>query len=137
LLNSASKFKARVLPSLLEYPAKNDGKLPPRLSFSLAAWMMVYRNGELTQGVMSAKRDKGEFVMQDDAAVLKFFADIWDGFDGSAAAATEITRKVLGANLLWGKDLTTIPGLVEAVAGYIAAIERDGIQKVMATLVEA
>ena len=44
-LNSASKWKARVMPSLTEY-VKRAGSLPKRLTFSLAAFIDFYRKGE-------------------------------------------------------------------------------------------
>lgn len=45
-LNSVSKFKVRVLPSLLEY-IKINGKNPQRLVFSLAALIAFYKSDEV------------------------------------------------------------------------------------------
>ena len=44
-LNSVSKFKVRVLPSILEY-IKRYGKTPSTLVFSLAKLIEFYKNGE-------------------------------------------------------------------------------------------
>ena len=44
-LNSVSKFKVRVLPSILEYK-KRYGKTPETLVFSLAKLIEFYKNGE-------------------------------------------------------------------------------------------
>ncbi len=44
-LNSVSKFKVRVLPSILEY-VKRYGKTPSTLVFSLAKLIEFYKNGE-------------------------------------------------------------------------------------------
>ena len=44
-LNSVSKFKVRVLPSILEY-IKRYGKTPTTLVFSLAKLIEFYKNGE-------------------------------------------------------------------------------------------
>lgn len=46
-LNSVSKFKVRVLPSLLEY-IKRTGELPKNLIFSLAKLIEFYKNGTPT-----------------------------------------------------------------------------------------
>ncbi|MBQ8525755.1 MAG: tagaturonate reductase [Clostridia bacterium] len=46
-LNSVSKFKVRVLPSLLEY-IKRTGKMPGNLIFSLAKLIEFYKNGTPT-----------------------------------------------------------------------------------------
>jgi tagaturonate reductase len=48
-LNSVSKFKARVLPTILEYREKN-GSLPKCLTFSLAALIAFYRTDETNDG---------------------------------------------------------------------------------------
>jgi len=44
VLNSVSKFKVRVLPSLLEF-IRRTGKVPPTLVFSLAALIRFYKHG--------------------------------------------------------------------------------------------
>lgn len=48
-LNSVSKFKARVLPTILEYNEK-FGKLPKCLTMSLAALIAFYRTDEANDG---------------------------------------------------------------------------------------
>ena len=48
-LNSVSKFKARVLPTILEYREKY-GRLPKRLTMSLAALIAFYRTDEANDG---------------------------------------------------------------------------------------
>lgn len=48
-LNSVSKFKARVLPTILEYK-EQFGSYPPALVFSLAALISFYRTDESNDG---------------------------------------------------------------------------------------
>lgn len=48
-LNSVSKFKARVLPTILEYK-EQFGSYPPALVFSLAALIAFYRTDESNDG---------------------------------------------------------------------------------------
>jgi len=48
-LNSVSKFKARVLPTLLEY-YEEKGTLPKCMTFSLAALIAFYRTDEVNDG---------------------------------------------------------------------------------------
>ena len=48
-LNSVSKFKARVLPTILEY-IEAFGKLPKYLTFSLAALIAFYKTDEANDG---------------------------------------------------------------------------------------
>ncbi len=58
-LNSVSKFKVRVLPSILEY-VKRFGKAPENLSFSFARLIEFYKKGEPNDGeeVMAFMKEK-------------------------------------------------------------------------------
>ncbi|WP_371374652.1 tagaturonate reductase [Sporomusa aerivorans] len=134
LLNSSSKFKARVLPSILEYHTKH-GKLPDKLTFSLAALIAVYKDGRVEGSGMQARREQGGFIMKDDMPVLEFFADVWRGFDGSPAAARSVAQAVLGNTALWGQDLTQIAGLVEKTGEYLYSIAANGMQATVNKLV--
>ncbi|NND79106.1 MAG: tagaturonate reductase, partial [Maribacter sp.] len=65
-LNSISKYKTRVLPSVIEY-IKRKNALPKKLLFSLAALIAFYK-GERN----------GEFIgLNDDQEVLDFFQKQW------------------------------------------------------------
>ncbi len=134
LLNSSSKFKARVLPSILEYHAKH-GKLPEKLTFSLAALIAVYKDGKVEGSGMQARRELGEFVMKDDVPVLEFFVEVWNGFDGSQQAACQVAQQVLANTSLWGQDLTQIAGLAERTGEYLHSIAVNGIQATVKKLV--
>ncbi|MDF2499686.1 MAG: uxaB [Anaerosporomusa subterranea] len=136
LLNSSSKFKTRNLPSLLEYYQLN-GKLPEKLTFSLASLISVYRHGVVDGMRMQARRDKGEFVMQDDLPVLEFFVKIWSVFDGSKESAQTVAKQVLANTAIWAQDLNTVPGLTDKVADYLWQIDSLGMQSTLEKLVEA
>ena len=127
LLNSSSKFKTRVLPSILEYQAQ-FGTLPERLVFSLAALITVYRNGIVDGSAMQARRDAGAFTLQDDDWALAFFAHTWEEYDGTVAAADKVAKAVLANTRLWGQDLNAVPSLTEKTAAYLQQIATDGIK---------
>lgn len=133
LLNSSSKFKTRVLPSILDYH-RLFGKLPARLVFGLAALIAVYRDGRIENGAMSARRAKGEFIMKDDLPVLEFFADTWKAYDGSLSGARVVAEKTLSNPSLWGEDLNKLPGLTDMLAGFLLAICREGMPKALENL---
>ncbi|MDR3593161.1 MAG: tagaturonate reductase [Negativicutes bacterium] len=134
LLNSSSKFKARVLPSITEYYRLN-GTLPAKLTFSLAALITVYKKGKVDGSGMQAIRPKGEFVMKDDLWALEFFEQAWSGFDGSREAAGKVAVAVLKNSRLWGQDLSVISGLVELVAEYLYDIDGRGMKDTVSGLV--
>ena len=75
-LNSVSKFKARVLPTLLEY-YEEQGVLPKCMTFSLAALIAFYRTDEANDG-------------EDIMAFMK------------SATVAEILKK----EQYWGRDLS-------------------------------
>jgi tagaturonate reductase len=126
LLNSSSKFKTRVLPSILGYH-KINGTLPNLLTFSLAALISIYKNGNVERTGMRARRDKGEFILRDDTPVLDFFVATWRQFDGSRGGALAVARAVLGNCALWDQDLNHVSNLTEKTADYLHQIMRDGI----------
>lgn len=82
-LNSVSKFRVRVLPSLLEYREKY-GKEPERLVFSLAALIMFYRTDEAN----------------DDAEIMEFM---------KTARPAEILKRTD----YWGADLSFLLPSIE------------------------
>lgn len=83
-LNSVSKFKVRVLPSLLEYNRMYK-KLPTVLTFALAALIVFYRGNEAN----------------DDAAVMEYMK-------------TASVEEILKRTDYWGEDLTFMADKVSA-----------------------
>jgi tagaturonate reductase len=130
-LNSVSKFRARVLPSLKGFMAKT-GKTPPVLAFSLAALIAFYRGTEMACGELRGDRNGGAYRIQDEEDVLNRFAALYRETGGSEVErARRISRAVLGALDWWGEDLRACAGLEEAVGSNLAAIWGSGIKSVI------
>ena len=129
-LNSCSKFNARCLPSLLGY-VEEKKELPKCLTFSLAAFIKFYQ-GETKDGAYTGTRKDGTtYPIRDDAAVLEFFSDIWSRLD-----ADGIAQAVLSKTDFWsGKDLTEVPGLKDAVAGYLKEMETEDVRTIVERLI--
>lgn len=129
-LNSCSKWCARCMPSLLGY-VKEKGQLPAALTFSLAAFLQFYK-GTMTDGVYTGTRFDGTtYPIKDDAEVLSFFADLW-----SKGTPVQVAQAALSNKAFWdGKDLTEIPGLTVAVAGYLEEMAKRPVRDVVASLV--
>lgn len=134
LLNSSSKFTARVLPSILEYQ-KHTGKLPEKLTFSLAALLAVYKDGKLDGSSMVGTRAAGDFIMKDDVPVLEFFAREWQACNGTQDGVFALTRAALANEAIWGQDLNRIDGLTEKTACYLFHIISTGMQETVRQLV--
>lgn len=123
-LNSVSKWRARCMPSFLDY-VKNEGKLPTHLSFSIAALMAFYTGTEIRDKALIGHRNGEEYQILDDEAVLKFFAE------NSSKEAQEFTEAVLSNTAFWGQDLSKVEGLKDLVTEYITSIREIGMRKTM------
>jgi tagaturonate reductase len=98
-LNSVSKFKVRVLPSLLRYHELNH-KLPAKLTDSLAALILFYK-GEF----------KGQPIpLSDTADVTDFMKNAWRNTD-----TREVVLSVLSNKSFWDMDLTQVEGLTDSI----------------------
>ena len=99
-LNSISKYRVRVLPSVLRY-IELKNQLPKRLLYSLAALIKLYQ----TQ-------------VKDTPEVAEFFQRAWAGNDAIHAA-----KAVLGNKDFWGQDLNEIPGLNKLVTEDLKVLD--------------
>jgi tagaturonate reductase len=98
-LNSISKFKVRVLPTILEF-MKLSGKLPENLILAFAALLIFYKGNW-----------KGHDIpINDDLKIMDFFRSVWQENDLKI-----IVNKVLSNNQLWDEDLTLVQGLEDHV----------------------
>lgn len=126
-LNSTSKWRARVQPSLEEYIAKN-GRLPRCLTMSLAALIAFYGCyiEDREQNALCCRRPAGDaYKVLDDGWVLDFY---WQHRDDAPEALAEA---VLKNEEMWGRDLTALPGFAGAVKADLAAILKEGAYAAM------
>lgn len=131
-LNSVSKWKVRVLPSLLDF-AQARGALPPRLCFSLAALIHFYRGEHRTGTEWTGRRAGQSYPIRDEAVVLDFFQRIWSEFDQHRNPNT-LTAAVLGHAPFWDRDLNAVAGLAEVVSKSLEAILQSGVRSAVAKL---
>jgi len=105
-LNSISKFKVRVLPSLLDYWEKNQ-QWPEKLTLAFAALLVFYK-GEY----------KGEILpVNDDKGVMEFFKTAW-----AEPSLNSIIGIILSNKNLWGQNLDLLPGLQEKLIEKVKSI---------------
>lgn len=135
-LNSVSKFKARILPSLEQYVAA-QGRVPAHLAFGLASLIAFYRGTEIRAAALIGRRNGKEYQIKDDLPILEAFAKHWQRFDGSAAGIGELVDAVLRQQEWWGKDLHTIPGLAAAVTSDLASILDKGMKAALEQIIVA
>jgi tagaturonate reductase len=112
-LNSISKFKVRVLPSLLGYYNANK-KLPTNLTFSLACLIQFYK-GTWNNEALPVK---------DSPEIVEAFKNAWQ-----LGTLDLVVAKILANTEFWGEDLTKIEGLSEAIVLALTEIEANGIEQ--------
>ena len=115
-LNSVSKWRARVLPSVNAFLAQN-GRAPDRLTFSFAALAAFYTQAE---------RCGHAYPVRDEPAVLDFFAQ------NSGLAPEALIAALAARTDFWGEDLRTLPGFVPAAGQALARIRADGMAAALA-----
>ena len=121
-LNSTSKWRARNMPSFLEYVGKN-GKLPTCLTMSFAAYIAFYSNDvqELTDKGLVCKRAKGnEYTVSDDRWVLEFYNEHKND------DVPTLVHAVMTNEQMWGQDLTKVLGFEEATVKNLTNIRENG-----------
>lgn len=111
LLNSVSKWRARVLPSFEDYMAKYN-KLPTFLTIGFSYLMALLSSIEKTENGCIAKVGGNTISVMDDAPNLQHF------IDGKSVA--DFMKKVD----VWGQDLTKIDGFEKAVTENVAKIKQ-------------
>ena len=127
-LNPTSKWRARNMPSLLEY-AQTAGKLPPCLAMSFAAYIAFYSSDiqALTEQGLVCRRPKGnEYTVSDDRWVLEFY------YSRRGVSDETLVHDVMTNEKMWGQDLTLVPGFEQAAAENLRRIRTEGARAAFA-----
>ncbi len=114
-LNSTTKFRTRLLPTLEDY-IRIKKALPQHLLFSFAAIV------EFHKGVRGSEK----IALKDDPQYLEHWAKLWADFDGDyvklAAAALSWTEA-------WEVDMNTLhPDITATVARYLEDMDKNGMK---------
>lgn len=120
-LNGMTKFRTRILPQLLTYQ-QQQGKLPPRLTFALAALIAFYRG----------ERDGQTYPLQDDAHWLERYSTLWNGVKHGDSTLAALVNSVLSDRDHWGQDLTAVPQLAAQVTEQLQTILDRGMRAAVA-----
>lgn len=129
-LNSVSKWKVRVLPTVKDSVAAH-GKAPAGLSFSLAALLNFYHGKFNAAGEYVGERASGSYPIRDNPEIQTIMAEAWKTSVNDLAG---LVRGLLADTRLWGEDLNQIAGLTEQVTGALKQIKASGVKAAMAAL---
>lgn len=124
-LNSVTKYKTRILPTVLQN--LNDLKhFPNHALFSLAALIAFYRG----------KRGNDDIKLADDAWALDMFKELWASYDGSMEATRKITEHVLGLENHWEVNLAKNKEVLDYVTECLYEIEHTSMREALKKMVK-
>lgn len=112
-LNSISKWITRDYPSLVD-SLKRTGEIPQRLSFSLAALVLLYSDSQ-----------NCKFTVNDTNPHAGWIKLVWS----NPLSLNEKVKKILSHEILWGVNLIQHDSLVDTINKHIKSIEDHGIIK--------
>ncbi len=127
-LNSVSKYTARCLPTLLDYK-EEQGQLPKRLCFALAALLKFYDVKKEEVGYFGVRENGDRYPVKDDEKILTFFEKLWGDGDRN-----NLAYKALSNEEIWQQNLSKVEGLVEQVQKHLDNISSMGVKEAMKTL---
>lgn len=111
-LNSISKFKVRVLPSLLSFQKKYN-RLPERLTFAFACLLRFY----------DGKWQGSTLPVNDSDEVVSEMKMLWE-----LNSYNEIAERILAKEEFWGEDLNGVPRLKDKIVNALELIDSRGIE---------
>ncbi len=121
-LNSTSKWRARCMPSFLEYVEK-EGKLPHCLAMGYAAYIAFFSNDiqELNEQGLVCRRPAGNtYTCSDDRWALEFY------YEHRNDSIEDLVHAVMTNEQMWGQDLTAVPGFEAATVANLKMIRNEG-----------
>ncbi len=116
-LNSISKFKVRVLPTILDY-LEQQNHAPMRLCTAFASLIQLY-----------LRAAAGEITLKDDARHLEFFQTVY-----RISNPRQQVFAVLANRDLWGQDLTEKKILLETVTKIFEQLNTSSVDESILTL---
>ncbi len=126
-LNSWSKYKERVLPTVLQF-IDSHNELPKHALFSLASLMVFYR------GVRVIK-DNAPIDLKDDPEFINLLKGLWANYENTKEGAKALVKKVLSLEEHWGVDLNKVPGVLDYVSEALYEIVNKPIREALKELV--
>ncbi len=124
-LNSVTKYKTRILPTVLQN-LEDLNHFPDHALYSLAALMVFYRG----------KRGEEDIKLADDAWALEMFNELWSKFDGSKDSCKAIASHVLSLKSHWEVDLTKFDGVLDYVTECLYEITSSSMREALEKMVK-
>lgn len=118
-LNSMTKYKTRVLPTVLDFD--KQGKIAYHALFAFAAWIVFYRGKDLSGDIIA---------LNDDQVFIDMFNNLWKNDSVTTIIAKVTQLEHWETNYLAKKDIQAL------LVKYVNWILNDGIEKALISLME-
>lgn len=123
-MNSLSKFKVRLLPSVLHY-AEGGEAVPSGLVAGFAGLLRYYKVSKTEAGFEGRSLSGVSYTVRDDASLLASIAEVWAEALEQQWPLEKTTMRLLGLTNVWGRDLAAEwPDLTAALSAKIIEMER-------------
>ncbi|RXZ83994.1 tagaturonate reductase [Paenibacillaceae bacterium] len=125
-MNSLSKFKARLLPTLLYY-TERQLPLPKRLVLATAALIRYYKVKREGDAFLGTTLDGTVYTVRDDKQQLETLAKVWQEIADAPVRLSDeqSVARVLEQATVWGRNLAEIDELSAAVAASLTELEAE------------
>ena len=121
------RWEARFIPMMAQYAQTHDGTLPPCLTLSLAALVMLFAGVRREEdGRYSLLRGEDRVYPEEDEERLAAFSHLSCDMASEALADAALSDRVV-----WREDLREVAGLSDAVAGAILSLQLSGVRAAM------
>ena len=108
--------------------------LPNRLCFSLAAYLLLYKDtAGVPVQVKRANGKSGEFV--DDEHAVSVLVKAWSLYQGTQDSAVAVADAVFSDTSLWGENIASDTPLMNEVGKLLHQAISTGVTATMRTLI--
>jgi tagaturonate reductase len=118
-LEYTGKMKMRNVP-LLQRFFHRTGKLPERMTFGFAAYLLFMRCRQHEAGYYEGSMNGQHYKVQDSQAAI--LSEAWQQQD-----IGDVLNRVLGNESLWGSDLLQLPGFKSMLQKGLELIDKSGM----------
>ncbi|MBD2869222.1 tagaturonate reductase [Paenibacillus arenilitoris] len=124
-MNSLSKFKVRLLPSLMHYAGGGEDA-PQGLVRGFAGLLRYYKVKRTEAGFVGETLGGASYAVRDDAGLLETIAGVWAQAEERQWPLEATIGKLLGLASVWGRDLAAEwPELPSILSKNMTEMERS------------
>jgi tagaturonate reductase len=125
-LQYSSKMRMRDVPILLNY-FQRFGKVPEYIALGFAAHLLFMKSVKNADGNYYGEVNGKNYLIQDNNA--DYYAGKWE-------QPQTVVKTILSNTDLWGDDLSSLPGFIDAVTNKLHALMEKGAIAVISTMIK-